>query len=551
MNLKTISMKQQIHFGNDARERLRDGVITLAGVVRSTLGPSGHEVILDLEPGKPYATKDGVSIAKSINLDDPIENVGAQLLKQASIKTGEEAGDGTTTATVLANQMFLCGIENQVRNSVMFRKGMEKAGAEVIEFLRTKVSRAVSNVEELKHIATISANGDLQIGELVSRALDEVGQDGAITVEESKSGETYLDVVEGVQFRNGYKSPYFVTDNETMTAVLEDVVIFMADKRFTQVKDLLPMLNGVAMSNKSLLIIADDVEGEALAALVMNKARGILKVCVVKAPGFGDNRKLALEDIAVLTGGTVFSTDKGMKLGEQFNPDWFGTAKKVTVSRDETTIIGPGGADDAISKRIEDIKHQIDESKSNYDKEQLQTRLARLAGGVAVMYAGGHTEIEMKEKKDRIDDALHATRAALEEGICPGGGRALRVAAETVAHRADSNPNQDFQAGYNAVIIACYVPFAAILQNAGYTVEQCAEFLDKLPLGDYWRSVDPTVGRIVDMYDQGIVDPTKVIRLALRNAISVAGTMITSEAVVANIPEETPAADSGVGPMMM
>lgn len=542
-------MKQTILYSKEARLALQKGADALADVVTATLGPSGHEVVLDLEPGHPIMTKDGVTVAKAVNLSDPIENAGAQMLKQASIKTGDEAGDGTTTATVLARAIVSdasglsasgLNAKDKKYNSVLVRRGMEKAEEKIINYIREHISRPVADIKELKHVATVSANGDKQIGELISRALDEVGQDGAVTVEESKSGETYLDVIEGIQFKQGYKSPYFVTDNETMTAVLEDVVILLLDQRITQVKDLLPLLQSVAVSNKSLLIIADDVDGEALASLVMNKARGILKVAAVKAPEFGDRRKQALEDIAILTGGTVVSREKGMKL-DKFDQNWLGTAKKVTVSRDDTTIIHPDGDKEAINKRIEEIKCQIDTAKSNYDKEQLQTRLARFAGGVAVLYVGGHTELEMKEKKDRVDDALHATKAALEEGICPGGGRALHAAAVYVnggLSNLSSEPNaSDVRCGERAVILAAMKPFKEILRNAGIdNVENHSDAVSRL---DPWTSVDVTdPSHFLNMYDEGIVDPTKVIRLALKNAVSVAGTMITAEALVVNVPEK-------------
>lgn len=536
-------MKQTILYNKEARTALRKGADALADVVTSTLGPSGHEVVLDLEPGHPVTTKDGVTVAKAVNLSDPIENAGAQMLKQASIKTGDEAGDGTTTATVLARAIVadtILNFKDKKYNSVLIRKGMEKAEEQIVDYIKEHISRPVADVKELKHVATVSANGDKQIGELISRALDEVGQDGAVTVEESKSGETYLDVIEGIQFKQGYKSPYFVTDNETMTAVLEDVVILLLDQRITQIKDLLPLLQNVAVTNKSLLIIADDVDGEALANLVMNKARGILKVVAVKAPEFGDRRKQALEDIAILTGGTVVSREKGMKL-DKFDQNWLGTAKKVTVSRDDTTIIHPDGEKEVIDKRIEEIKCQIDTAKSAYDREQLQTRLARFAGGVAVLYVGGHTELEMKEKKDRVDDALHATRAALEEGICPGGGRALHAAAVYLNGGIASMPSEtvasDIKIGERAVISAAMKPFKEILKNAG--IENAENHSDAVSRLDSWTSVDVTdPSHFLNMYDEGIVDPTKVIRLALKNAVSVAGTMITAEALVVNVPEK-------------
>ena len=391
-----LNMKQDILYREAAREVLLSGVNKLADVVASTLGPSGHNVILNLESGIPVATKDGVTVAKSIKLDCPLENTGAQMLKQASIKTAEEAGDGTTTATVLAREIFVEASKlGSKYNTVEVRKGMEGAVSSIVSYIKNNISIPVKVLEDLKKIATISANGDSEIGVLVSKALDKVGLDGAVTLEESKTGETYLDVVEGIQFDRGYKSPYFVTDNDTMTAVLEDVLILICNNRLTTVKDMLPVLNAVAQSTKSLLIIAEDIDGELLSTLVLNKVRAGLKVCAVKAPEFGDRRKETLEDIAILTGGTVISTEKGMNI-EKFNSEWLGEAKKVTVNRDKTTIIGAKGSQEAVDARITNIVNQIDKTQSPYDKEQLQARLARLAGGVAVMYVGGHTELEMK-----------------------------------------------------------------------------------------------------------------------------------------------------------
>lgn len=530
---------QKITYKETTRKKLQAGVDALADVVVSTLGPSGHNVILDLEGGMPVATKDGVTVAKAIKLDDPEENAGAQMLKQASIQTADEAGDGTTTATLLARKMYDQGMNtgNKYYNTVDVKEGMEAAYGEIVDILRSKVSKPISSQKQLADIARISANGDKQVGELVSSALDQVGTDGAVTIEESKTGETYLDTVEGIQFSQGYKSPYFVTDNDTMTAVLEDVVILFADQRLNNVKDLINLLNAVVASNKSLLIVAEDIGGEVISTLVVNKLRAGLKVVAVKAPDFGDRRKAALEDMAVLTGGTVVSPDKGMRV-DKFDTEWFGTAKKVTVSRDTTTIIGAEGSQEGIDKRIDEIKHQIDTAQSNYDKEQLQARLARFAGGVAVMYVGGHTELEMKEKKDRVDDALHATRAALEEGICPGGGRALLYAAKFAEKSAPSADN-DFGFGRNLVLQACATPFAQILTNAG-TEEPMVEatVFEARREEDPWTSYNPVEKKWGNMLNMGIIDPTKVVRLALKNAISVASTMLTSEAMVINVPDK-------------
>lgn len=535
---------QKVRYGKEAREALLKGVNGLADVVESTLGPSGHSVILDLDPGNPVATKDGVTIAKAVKLDNPLENAGAQMLKQASVKTAEEAGDGTTTATVLARELYREASKAERSfsgyNSVQVQQGMEYAAKKITEYIQHDEVRPVADIKQLRQIAAISANSDEQIGELVASALDSVGSEGAVTIEESKTGETYLDTVEGIQFKNGYKSPYFVTDNDTMTAVLDDALIMLVDKKLTNIKELVPALDGVAASTKSLLIVAEDISGEVLSTLILNKVRAGFRVCAVKAPEFGDKRKAALEDIAILTGGTVVSPDKGMRL-DKFDPEWFGSAKKVTVSRDDTTIIGADGDSAKIDARVEEIKAQIDNAKSLYDKEQLQTRLARFAGGVAVMYVGGHTELEMKERKDRVDDALHAAKAAIAEGICIGGGRTLYVASDKAFENED-DPTTSFGFGVSLVRKACKVPFVAILKNAGWDndeIEAAVELLD----GEKDGVVDVDTKKVIkDAFKAGIVDPVKVVRLALKNAVSVAGTMITSEALVVNIPEKE---DSG------
>lgn len=535
---------QKVRYGKEARKALLKGVNGLADVVESTLGPSGHSVILDLDPGNPVATKDGVTIAKAVKLNNSLENAGAQMLKQASVKTAEEAGDGTTTATVLARELYREASKAEKSfsgyNSVQVQQGMEYAAKKITEYIQHDEVRPVADIKQLRQIAAISANSDEQIGELVASALDSVGSEGAVTIEESKTGETYLDTVEGIQFKNGYKSPYFVTDNDTMTAVLDDALIMLVDKKLTNIKELVPALDGVAASTKSLLIVAEDISGEVLSTLILNKVRAGFRVCAVKAPEFGDKRKAALEDIAILTGGTVVSPDKGMRL-DKFDPEWFGSAKKVTVSRDDTTIIGADGDSSKIDARVEEIKAQIDNAKSLYDKEQLQTRLARFAGGVAVMYVGGHTELEMKERKDRVDDALHAAKAAIEEGICIGGGRTLYVASDK-AFKNGEDPTASFGFGVSLVRKACKVPFVAILKNAGWDndeIEAAVELLD----GEKDGVVDVDTKKVIkDAFKAGIVDPVKVVRLALKNAVSVAGTMITSEALVVNIPEKE---DSG------
>ena len=535
---------QKVRYGKEAREALLKGVNGLADVVESTLGPSGHSVILDLDPGNPVATKDGVTIAKAVKLDDSLENAGAQMLKQASVKTAEEAGDGTTTATVLARELYREASKAEKSfsgyNSVQVQQGMEYAAKKITEYIQHDEVRPVADIKQLRQIAAISANSDEQIGELVASALDSVGSEGAVTIEESKTGETYLDTVEGIQFKNGYKSPYFVTDNDTMTAVLDDALIMLVDKKLTNIKELIPALDGVAASTKSLLIVAEDISGEVLSTLILNKVRAGFRVCAVKAPEFGDKRKAALEDIAILTGGTVVSPDKGMRL-DKFDPEWFGSAKKVTVSRDDTTIIGADGDSSKIDARVEEIKAQIDNAKSLYDKEQLQTRLARFAGGVAVMYVGGHTELEMKERKDRVDDALHAAKAAIEEGICIGGGRTLYVASDKAFENED-DPTTSFGFGVSLVRKACKVPFVAILKNAGWDNDEIEAAVERLA-GEKDSVVDVDTKKVIkDAFKAGIVDPVKVVRLALKNAVSVAGTMITSEALVVNVPEKE---DSG------
>ena len=544
-------MSKKITFSKDARNKLADGVNKLANAVTATLGPSGRNVIIEQDMGNPVSTKDGVTVAKSIELKDKVENLGAQIVKQASIKTADQAGDGTTTSTLLAQSILSEGIDRLKAgsNAVDVKRGIEKAVKDVSEFLRDK-SKEVTNEEQLRQVATISANNDSEVGELIYTAMDKVGRDGVVTIEESKTGETYLETVEGMQFNRGYKSPYFVTDNNSMQAILQDPLILITDKRLNSIKELLPILEGVSQQSKSLVVIADDIDGEALSTMVVNKMRGILPIVAVKAPEFGDRKKAMLEDIATLTGGTVISTEKGMRL-DKFDTAWLGRANKVTVGKDSTTIIDAKGEEDAITSRIEDIKHQIDNSTSPYEKEKLQERLAAFVGGVAIVHVGGHTEVEMKEKKDRVDDALHATRAALEEGILPGGGIALLNACTFLVEQIGALEG-DQQVGYDIVISALERPFDKILQNAGYTQDQIGDIELHIKEEDsFWFGYNPREEDYFDMFKEGIIDPTKVTRLALENAASVAGTLLITEAVVSKGKDKSTQPTGGVDPNML
>ena len=531
-------MSKKITFSKDARNKLADGVDKLANAVTATLGPSGRNVIIEQEAGIPVSTKDGVTVAKSIELKDRVENLGAQIVKQASIKTAEQAGDGTTTSTLLAQAILTEGLNRmeQGSNAVDIKRGIDEAVKHVVSYLEIE-SKEITDEEQLKQVATISANNDKEVGELISAAMDKVGRDGVVTIEESKTGETYLETVEGMQFNRGYKSPYFVTDNNTMTAVLQNPLILITDKRLTTIKELLPVLEGVSQQNKSLLVIADDIDGEALSTMVVNKMRGILPVVAVKAPEFGDRKKAILEDIATLTGGQVISTEKGMRL-DKFQTEWLGKAGKVTVGKDTTTVIDAKGEEESIAQRVEEIKTQIDETTSNYEKEKLQERLAAFVGGVAIVHVGGHTEVEMKEKKDRVDDALHATKAALEEGILPGGGIALLKAAlwltETLQNPLEEDKVEgDRLTGYDIVINAIEQPFFKILQNAGYSWDDIGDIELRIKEeDDFWFGYNPREEDYFNMFKEGIIDPTKVTRLALENAASVAGTLLITEAVV-------------------
>ena len=545
-------MTKKITFSDDARNNLADGVDKLANAVTATLGPAGRNVIIEQEMGNPVSTKDGVTVAKSITLKNKVENLGAQIVKQAAIKTADLAGDGTTTSTLLAQSILNEGLDRLKAgsNAVDVKRGIEKAVKLIVEGLQDDYSKEITDEEQLKQVATISANNDKEVGELISTAMDKVGQDGVVTIEESKTGETYLETVEGMQFNRGYKSPYFVTDNNTMSAVLSNPLILLIDKRVSAIKELLPILEGASQQNKSLLVIADDIEGEALSTMVVNKMRGILPVVAVKAPEFGDRKKAMLEDIAVLTGATVISPDKGMRL-EKFDAKWLGSSGKVTVTKDTCTIIDAKGEESVITQRIEEIKTQIDESNSPYEKEKLQDRLAKFMGGVALVHVGGHTEVEMKEKKDRVDDALHATKAALEEGILPGGGIALLNSAMELVHALDSFDNDDEKLGADIVINACERPFYTILLNAGYTNTEIGEIEQDLKTDyDKWSGYNPRNKTIVNMFEEGIIDPTKVTRLALENAASVAGTLLITEAVVSKGKEKKDTAP-GVDPNML
>ena len=524
-------MSKIIEFGPDARKKLVNGIDKLANAVTSTLGPNGRNVVIS-KPGEyPVSTKDGVTVAKNISLEDPIEELGVQLVKQAAIKTAEGAGDGTTTSTLLAQEMVKAGLIhlNNGVNAVSIKRDIDTAVKEVVNELRRNISQDISSEEQLEQVATISANNDSEVGALIATAMKKVGREGVVHIEESKSGETYLETVEGMQFDRGYKSHYFVTDNNSMSCILENPMILIADKRLTQVKDLLPILEGVSAQNRPLFIIAEDLEGEALATLIVNKMRGIIKVCAVKAPDFGDRRKLILEDIAILTGGQVFSTEKGMKL-DKFNWDWFGEARVITITKDETTIVDGRGESSRIEARIEELQQQVEKAKTPFEQEKLQERLAKFVGGVAIIHVGGNTETEVKEKKDRVDDALQATKAAIEEGIVPGGGAALIYAREAITNR-DS-------VGGKIIYKACSSPFIKILTNAGYEEMEAFGLINQFKQNAEWIGYNLLSEKFVNMKEAGIIDPTKVTRTAIENAASVAGTILLTECTVVDKPEE-------------
>jgi len=524
-------MSKQIKLGAEARKKLTEGINQLADAVSSTLGPNGRCIVYT-ENGEIFTTKDGVSVAKSIsNLEDPIEDLGAQMIKQASIKTATKAGDGTTTSTLLAQKIINEGLSllDKGANAVELKRGIDEAVKEVVSCIKSQISQDISSENQLEQIATISANNDPEVGKLIATALEKVGREGVVHIEESKSGETYLETVEGMQFDRGYKSHYFVTDNNTMSCTLENPHILIADRRFTQVKELLPILEAISATSRPLLIIAEDLDGEALATLIVNKMRGTLKVCAVKAPEFGDRRKLILEDIATMTGGQVFSQDKGMKL-DKFSWDWFGSARVVTVTKDQTTIVDGKGTEEKINERINELKIQIERSTTAFETEKLQERLAKFVGGVSIIHVGGNSELEMKEKKDRVDDALNAAKAAIEEGIVPGGGSALLYAREAIQYTRNEL-DSDIHIGKKIIYKACATPFMKILTNAGYTDSECYGLINKM--GDNnWEGYNIKTEEFVDMKEAGIIDPAKVTRCALENAASVAGTILLTEGVI-------------------
>jgi chaperonin GroEL len=525
---------KDVYFASDARDRMLRGVNTLANAVKVTLGPKGRNVIIEKSFGAPRSTKDGVSVAKEIELADRFENLGAQLIREVASKTNDKAGDGTTTATVLAQAIVTEGLKSVAAgmNPMDLKRGVDKAVAKVVEEIK-RSSRKVTTNAEIAQVGTISANGDTEVGDMIAKAMDKVGNEGVITVEEARTAETELDVVEGMQFDRGYLSPYFITNAEKMEVELEEPLILLFEKKLSSLQPLLPVLESVVQSGRPLLIIAEDVEGEALATLVVNKLRGGLRVAAVKAPGFGDRRKAMLEDIAILCGGQLISEDLGIKL-ENVTLDMLGKAKKVTITKDDTTIVDGSGEKSGIEGRISQIKKQIEDTTSDYDKEKLQERLAKLAGGVAVVRVGGSTEVEVKEKKDRVDDALNATRAAVEEGIVPGGGVCLLKASKVLdGFKGD---NDDQEAGVAIVRRALQAPIRQIAENAG--VE------GSIVVGKVLENASPTFGfnaqteEYVDMVQAGVIDPAKVVRTALQDAASVAGLMITTEAAIVEAPKK-------------
>jgi len=536
-------MSKLIDYDVDARAALKRGVDALANAVKVTLGPKGRNVVIDKKFGAPTITKDGVTVAKEVELENPVENMGAQMVKEVASKTSDVAGDGTTTATVLAQAIFAEGLKNVTAgaNPMHLKRGIEKAVTMVIDEIK-KISKPIPGKTEIAQVGAISANNDKSIGDLIANAMDKVGKDGVITVEEAKSTETTLDVVEGMQFDRGYISPYFVTDPEAMEAVIDDALILIHDKKISAMKDLLPILEKVAQMGRPLLVIAEDIEGEALATLVVNKLRGTLKVCAVKAPGFGDRRKAMLEDIGVLTGGRVISEEAGFKLENTTLTD-LGKAKKVTVDKDNTTIVEGSGKTDEIKGRIGQIKKQIEGTTSDYDREKLQERLAKLAGGVAVLKVGAATEVEMKEKKARVEDALHATRAAVEEGIVPGGGTVyLRAIPALNKMKLD---NRDEQIGVNIVKRALEEPIRQIAENSGWEGSIVVQKVKENSDTSYGFDADRE--EFGDLLKAGVIDPTKVTRVALQNAASVAALLLMTEATIVEKPEEkkTPAMPPG------
>ena len=541
-------MAKDIKFNKDARELLKSGVDQLADAVKVTLGPKGRNVVLGKKFGAPQITKDGVTVAKEIELEDSFENAGAQLVKSVASKTGDDAGDGTTTATILTQAIVTEGLKNVAAgaNPMDLKRGIDKAVNEVVGFIKNNAEIVGNNYDKIEQVATVSANNDPEIGKLLADAMRKVSKDGVITIEESKTRDTNIDVVEGMQFDHGYLSGYFVTDTDKMEVLMENPYILLYDKKISNVKDFLPILQPAAESGRPLLVIAEDVDSEALTTLVVNRLRGGLKICAVKAPGFGDRRKAMLEDIAVLTGGVVISEDKGLTL-DKATLEMLGSAKKVTVSKDFTTIVDGAGSKESIAERVNAIKSEIVNTKSQYDKEKLQERLAKLAGGVAVLYVGANSEVEMKEKKDRVDDALCATRAATEEGVVIGGGTTYIRAQEALKDLKGDNPDE--QTGINIVCRAIEEPLRQIVSNAG---GEGAVVVNKVREGKGDFGYNARCDKYEDLRAAGVIDPAKVARVALENAASIAGMFLTTECIVVDKPEEAPAApmNPGMGGMM-
>ena len=540
-------MAKIIKYDTEARELLKKGVDQLANAVKVTLGPKGRNVVIEKKFGAPQITKDGVTVAKEIELEDKFENTGAQLVKSVASKTGDDAGDGTTTATILTQAIVNEGLKNVTAgaNPMDLKRGIDKAVAKVVDYIKSNAEVVGDNYDKIEQVATVSANNDPEIGKLLADAMRKVSKDGVITVEDSKTRDTSIGVTEGMQFDRGYLSGYFVTDTDKMECVMDDPYILIYDKKISNLKEFLPILQPAAESGRPLLVIAEDVDSEALTTLVVNRLRGSLKICAVKAPGFGDRRKAMLEDIAVLTGGVVISEEKGLKL-EQATLEMLGSAKKVTVTKDNTTIVGGNGAKENIQERVNQIKNEIANTKSSYDKEKLQERLAKLAGGVAVLYVGANSEVEMKEKKDRVDDALCATRAATEEGVVVGGGTTYIRAQKELENL--TGDNADEQTGINIVRRAIEEPLRQIVANAG---GEGAVVVDKVRQGDGDFGYNAREDKYENLREAGVIDPAKVERVALENAASIAGMFLTTECLIVDKPEEKPAAMPAGQPGMM